>query len=104
MSRLSTILIAAAMGATFALGCTSPTDENVTGQTATRPAPGGDGTVARMALPGGPLGIAVAPEGFAYITQAYFGHPPATSPLPHLTPPPLTPSLPSSILPPLVTS
>ena len=73
MSRLSTVLIAAAMGAAFAIGCTSPTDENVSGQAATEPAPGGDGTVARMALPGGPLGIAVAHEGFAYITQPNFG-------------------------------
>src|SRR6266487_6917185 len=73
MSRLSTILIAAAMGATFAIGCTSPTDENVSGQAATQPAPGGDGTVARMALPGAPLGIAVASEGFAYITEPNFG-------------------------------
>src|SRR5258708_38988947 len=78
MSRLSTIVIAAAMGATLAVGCSSPTDENVTEQVTTRPVPGGDGTVARRALPGGPLGIAVAPEGFAYITQGYFGQAPGT--------------------------
>src|SRR2546425_4615147 len=76
MSRLQTILIAAAMGASFAVGCTSPTDENVTGQAATQPAPGGDGTVARMPLDGAPLGIAVAPAGFAYITQPDHGFSP----------------------------
>ena len=76
MSRLPTILIAAAMGATLAVGCSTPTDENTNGLVTTRPVPGGDGTVARMALPGGPLGIAVAPEGFAYITQPNFGQSP----------------------------
>src|SRR5260370_32751809 len=74
MGRLSTLLIAAAMGATLAVGCSSPTDENVTG--ATRPVPGGDGTVARLGLPGGPLRIAAAPEGFAYITLGYFAQAP----------------------------
>src|SRR6267143_512234 len=73
MSRLSTILIAAAIGATLAVGCTSPVDENVTGQGLTQPTPGGDGTVARMPFDGAPLGIAVAPAGFAYITQPDHG-------------------------------
>src|ERR1700693_2889858 len=78
MSRLSTLLIAAAMGATLAVGCSAPTDQQSLGSLTSRPTPPGDGTVARMALPGGPLGIAVAPEGFAYITQGYFGGAPGT--------------------------
>src|SRR5205085_7081564 len=70
MSRLSTILIAIAMGATLAVGCSSPTESGIS---ANRPVGPGDGTVARMALPRGPLGIAVADEGFAYVTQADHG-------------------------------
>src|SRR5207237_8828367 len=70
MSRLSTILIALAMGATLAVGCSSPTEPGIS---ANRPVGPGDGTVARMALPRGPLGIAVADEGFAYVTQADHG-------------------------------
>jgi len=102
MSRLSTILIAAVMGATLAVGCTSPTDENVTGQGLTRPTPGGDGTVARMALPGGPLGIAVAPAGFAYITQAYFGQAPGTVARVDLNARTITASIPVGMVPSLV--
>ena len=78
MSRLPTILTAAAIGVALAVGCSSPTDQNSTRALTTGPVPGGDGTVARMALPGGPLGIAVAAEGFAYITQGYFGQAPGT--------------------------
>src|SRR5258706_11922305 len=90
MSRLSTILIAAAIGATFAVGCTSPTDENVTGQELTGPTPGGDGTVARMPFDGAPLGIAVAPAGFAYITQPDHGLSPGRVAPVDLNAPPLT--------------
>ena len=69
MSRLSTILVAVAMGATLAVGCSSPTETGPT--SASRPGPSGDGTVARMALAGPLEGVAVAQEGFAYITQPY---------------------------------
>src|SRR5260370_23962644 len=100
MGRLSTLLIAAAMGGTLAVGCSSPTDENVTG--ATRPVPGGDGTVARMGLPGGPLGIAVAPEGFAYITQGYFGQAPGTLARVDLNARTITASIPVGMVPSLV--
>src|SRR5258708_26585252 len=79
MSRLSTILIAAAIGATFAVGCTSPTDENVTGQELTGPTPGGDGTVARMPFDGAPLRIAVAPAGFPYTRPPAPAFPPAAA-------------------------
>src|SRR6266536_5782558 len=102
MSRLSTILIAAAMGATLAIGCTSPTDENASGQTATEPAPGGDGTVTRMALPGGPLGIAVASEGFAYITQPNFGQSPGVLARVDLNARAVTASIPVGMVPSLV--
>jgi YVTN family beta-propeller protein len=78
MSRLPTTVTAAAIGVALAFSCSSPTDQNSTRALTTGPVPGGDGTVARMALPGGPLGIAVAPEGFAYITQGYFGQAPGT--------------------------
>jgi len=71
MSRLPTILIAMAIGATLAVGCSSPTEPGPI--SASLPAGPGDGTVARMALPRAPLGIAVADEGFAYITQPDHG-------------------------------
>ena len=44
MSRLSTTLIAIAMGATLAVGCSSPTESGIS---TNRPVGPGDGTVAR---------------------------------------------------------
>jgi len=77
MSRPPTTRIAATLSLILAASCSNPTDEH-TPLFTDRPTPPGDGTVARMALPGGPLGIAVAREGFAYITQGYFGGAPGT--------------------------
>src|SRR2546427_12029906 len=71
MNRLSTILVSMAMGAMLAVGCSSPTETAPI--SADRPVGRGDGTVARMALPRAPLGIAVAEAGFAYITQPDHG-------------------------------
>src|SRR3989442_13539700 len=71
MSRLPTILITVAIGATLAVGCSSPTEPGLIA--ANQPIGSGDGTVARLALPSAPLGIAVADEGFAYITQPDHG-------------------------------
>ena len=71
MSRLPTILITMAIGATLAVGCSSPTEPGLIA--ANQPIGSGDGTVARLALPSAPLGIAVADEGFAYITQPDHG-------------------------------
>jgi len=102
MSRLPIILTAAAISATLALGCSTPTDETPNGFLTTPPVPGGDGTVARMALPGGPLGIAVASEGFAYITQAYFGQAPGTVARVDLNARTVTASIPVGMVPSLV--
>ena len=70
MSRPPTTRIAAALSLILAASCANPTD---TPLFTDRPPPQGDGTVARMALPGSPEGIAVAPEGFAYVTQPDHG-------------------------------
>src|SRR5216683_4991205 len=76
MIRVPTSVTAVAMGMMLAVGCSSPTE---TGPIpASRPAGPGDGTVARMVLPKAPLGIAVANEGFAYITQPDHGNSPGT--------------------------
>src|SRR6059036_2163911 len=71
MNRLTTISGAVALGATLALGCSTPTETGPV--SADRPIGRGDGTVARMTLPRAPLGIAVAEAGFAYITQPDHG-------------------------------
>jgi YVTN family beta-propeller protein len=71
MIRVPTSVTAVAMGMMLAVGCSSPTETGPIA--ASRPAGPGDGTVARMVLPKAPLGIAVANEGFAYITQPDHG-------------------------------
>src|SRR5204863_4846667 len=68
-------LIGAGLGVLLAAGCSSPTDQTQQGIVADRPTSPGDGAVARMALPGSPEGISVAPEGFAYVTQPDHGQP-----------------------------
>src|SRR5262245_57336125 len=73
MTRSSRWLVAAVLGTLLAAGCASPTEQNQGGLLADRPVPAGDGVVARMALNGAPLGIAVAREGFAFITQPDHG-------------------------------
>src|SRR5712671_3163933 len=71
MSRLPQVLIALTIGATLAVGCSSPSEPGPI--SASTPGEPGDGTVTRMALPKAPLGIAVSPAGFAYITQPDHG-------------------------------
>jgi YVTN family beta-propeller protein len=73
MNQFPRWLITGSLGALLAAGCSSPTDQSSGNVLADRPAPGGDGTVARMPLDGAPLGIAVARAGFAYITQPDHG-------------------------------
>src|SRR6267378_2391153 len=73
MNQFPRWLITGGLGALLAAGCSSPTDQSAGNVLADRPAPGGDGTVVRMPLDGAPLGIAVAREGFAYITQPDHG-------------------------------
>lgn len=76
MHRLTSILIASALTAALGAGCSSPTDQGA--PLLVQPVPPGDGTVARMPLPRGPLGIAVSPEGFGFITQGNHGNAPGT--------------------------
>src|SRR5205809_625399 len=76
MNRRSRWLLIAGFGALLAAGCSSPTDQTAGNVLADPPAPGGDGTVSRMPLDGAPLGIAVAREAFAYITQPDHGFSP----------------------------